>query len=464
MMKIRLSLIVVAALAVAAAGPAGSDSDATSYRLRMPLTLAGDAPVQRITVPAQALVASQSADLSDIRVFDASGRPVPMARIAAVPAPSREIGFPALPILGSRPMLDVTGVSLAIDDQGRARVASLDGKITKTDATTMVVGALFDTRAQNGQAEQLALDASVPASQPVTFTVEGSADLKTWQPLGERVVYRTPSGAGRNGDAAIALRGSLQPGTWLRVTWRAETPLIAPVVVRGATLTTRAAVVAPLVIVPATTSVLADGHTLEFDVPFATPIATITVDPRGNEGILPVRILGRNSREAPWMTMGEGRAAATTATAIAIGAQAVRMIRIEADRRTSGFTVAPAIRFGLSSHEIAFVASGRPPYEFAAGRALASNIFLPLDRITRVAASAIPRASIADAPAAPIALLPVADGGASQRRLILWAILIAVTALLAGIAWHLWRRTKPQLVETPKPNGSGRDSATPPID
>lgn len=445
MTKHKNWLIATSAFLSCAAGPAGSDSDQASFQLRLPLTPVGAAPVQRIRLPLEALIASKSDGLSDIRVFDGTGRVVPIARMPNLPSPILNINLPAMPILGPQKALREPDVTLKIEGEGRVRTVTVDGKPVADDGTNGVIGSLFDTLGHSGDIKQLVLDASIPEGQPVTFTVEASEDLKSWRSLGEAVDYRPPGGVEK--DLSIAVTGNLQGGTKLRVTWRSDAQLLTPVIVRQAMISaSRAALEAGAIrSISATAPPLLDAYSLEFAVPFAAPIQTIAVDAKGGEGLVPIQILGRNAMEEPWSLLGQGRAEASS-SAISLRQRPIRMIRIEADRRVGGFAAVPAVRFGIESPEIAFVTSGKQPFTLAVGHPDAADVYLPIGDIARANPSAIPEASIRDAAIGTLTLSAVSAGSAPKQTMVLWAILLGVTVLLAGIAWQLWsnRNTEAQ--------------------
>ena len=177
-MRRHLALVLAAWPSIAAAGAAGPNDDPASYRVHIAVTPAAGATVQRLAIPAEVLAASQSGDLADLRLFDARRRAMPTARVAVAAAALHRDVLKALPILGAADALNVTGVSLRFDQRGQARVARIDGTVAARSTDTAVLGALLDARAIAGAGSSLALDATVPAAQPVTFTVEASSDLK----------------------------------------------------------------------------------------------------------------------------------------------------------------------------------------------------------------------------------------------------------------------------------------------
>lgn len=439
MIEWRRARLVGTALLLVAAGPAGSPNDPTAYAVRLDLvTPVTRAPVQRIDLPASAIAASRTADLADLRVFDGRGQSMPIARTAAGVPQVRKTDLLASPILGSPDALRVTGVSLRVGQDGLARVSGVDGTVTEAGRRgSTTVGALFDARSVTDRAEKLLLGAEVPAGQPVTFTVEASTDLTDWRPLGRVVVYRAPGEAGT--AEPIPLDGSKLRGERLRVTWRADSQLLSPVVVRRATLLGRPDRARSQVLVDAIAPALIDARTVEFANPFALPIASLSFRLAGLETLMAVRVLGRNHGEEPWALLGEG-VARDGGEPIALSGERMRDLRIEADARTSGFVAPPSIRFGFAPHSIAFAASGAPPFTLAVGRAGTPDVYLPLTTLGAREESPLPITDVRASKSALFALLPPEDRGLG-RRVIMWAVLLGATALLGAIAWLLWRRT-----------------------
>eukprot|EP01031_Cornospumella_fuschlensis_P007656 gene7656-9483_t len=176
-------------------------------------TLAADAPLQRVLLPAEVLVRLQNPGYADVRLFNGAGQPVPMALagVAAASAPEESVVLPAFPILGAPGtpgQAGLEGLSLRVEEQQGRRVVQIDTAGTAgtpgTAGAQTVRGALLDARSVQLPVARMALDADLPAGQPVTFTVQASRDLKNWRPLAETVLYRA--------DAAGTAPSSAAPG------------------------------------------------------------------------------------------------------------------------------------------------------------------------------------------------------------------------------------------------------------
>lgn len=423
-------LLAIATVPLVAAGPGGSDRDPAGYAVRLPVTPAPGGGVQRIALPAAAIVARRNRDGSDVRVFDGRGRPVPIARIAPSPQMRRDALSP-LPILGGRGVRMGARVSIRLDARGQARVAEVENGVAG-ERGTAPLGALLDARGVAGTAERIAIDADIPVGQPVRFTVEASRDLDRWRPLGERILYRAPGTA--IAGTPIALGSATLDRDYLRVTWRTTEPLIAPVTVRAATLVSAGG--ESRITVSARAPALIDDHALEFVAP-AAALASLRVLPADGGGAIAVRVLGRDDRERPWIPLANGIAAADS-PAMALGS-APRVIRIEADRRGAGFSVPPALELGFAPDALAFAATGQGPHVLAAGRAGAEDPFSPLAELATPGALRDARVD-GGGTAEPLALSAPEHEGAA-RQAVLWSVLLAAVALLAGLVWWIVRRT-----------------------
>ena len=474
---LNLPLVLATAALSLCAGVAQAAADANSpaaYAIRVPVTLAADAPLQRVMLPAEVLVRLQSPGYADVRLFNGAGQPVPMALagVAAASAPEESVTLPAYPILGaaSTGAAGLEGLSLRIEERLGQRVVQIDTAGTTTTAgpatPQAVRGALLDARNVQLPVAHMALDVDLPAGQPVTFRVQASKDLKHWQPLAETVLYRAdaaaaPTAPGRLGNEQIDLQRTDLKGHYLRVTWGD-----AAVTLRGATLaTSRSTSPRERVSASMATPALANPRELVFALPFATPVAALAITPPGSNVLIPVRVLGRNHREQPWSPLASavvykmatgGKEQASGP--VELGGVSVREIKIEADPKTPGFAAAPALALQFEPAQLVFLASGQGPFTLAAGlpgATAAASAFLPLASLVPgyqpaqenqlpVALADVARADITGGQPADGALVPAAaaSGGISTRSAVLWGVLLAGVVALGLMAWLLLRQTK----------------------
>ncbi len=470
---LNLPLVLAAAALSLCTGLAQAAADANSpaaYAIRVPVTLAADAPLQRVMLPAEVLVRLQSPGYADVRLFNGAGQPVPMALagVAAASAPEESVTLPAYPVLGaaSTGAAGLEGLSLRIEERQGQRVVQIDTAATAGTTPQAVRGALLDARNVQLPVARMALDVDLPAGQPVTFRVQASKDLKHWQPLAETVLYRAdaaaaPTAPGRLGNEQIDLQRAGLKGHYLRVTWGD-----AAVTLRGATLaTSRSTGPRERVSASMATPALANPRELVFALPFATPVAALAITPPGSNVLIPVRVLGRNHREQPWSPLASavvykmatgGKEQASGP--VELGGASVREIKIEADPKTPGFAVAPALALQFEPAQLVFLASGQGPFTLAAGlpgATAAASAFLPLASLVPgyqpaqenqlpVALADVARADITGGKPADGAQVPAAaaSGGISTRSAVLWGVLLAGVAALGLMAWLLLRQTK----------------------
>lgn len=448
----RRALALGAALAVsAAAAPAGSDGEPGGYAVRLPVQVGRAGRLQALAVPPAAYAAARTRDLSDLRVFDARGRAMPMARGGTSGFQTVRLPLRPVPILGPAQALTVREVTLEPDGIGGARVARAratvggaggdeeagSGEAGRAAGSAVELGVLLDARSFDGQVDELLLEASVPSGQPVTFTVEASRDLSSWRPLGERTVFRADDRADRT--FAVPLGGAAVRGAYLRATWRGGNGrLLTPVRVSRAELGGRPRLAETGVEVCADAPPPADPHRISFAAPSAIPIRALRITPAADDALVPVRVLGRDTAEQPWTPIGAGTAS-RGGPAIRLADASFATLRLEAAAASPGFTTPPTLCFAFAPRTVLFLAAGKGPYALAIGRAGAASAYLSGDDLRGAAAG--PASTATTTNAAALLRLASPDGVSPPTAKILWAVLLLGTALLAGLVWLLWRRS-----------------------
>ncbi len=458
--RLALRGFLIAALIVFSTAPQAFDSNSpAAYAVRLPITVAPDAPLQRLQLPAQALVQLQSSNYSDVRIFNAQGQPVPMAlsSVAASPAQRGLVKLVAFPIIGSAATTALDGVELRIEElQGKRVVQLSTGNVAAAPGTQKVLGALLDARQVKTPVVGITLDIDLPSARPVSFSIQASRDLKTWRELADTVLFKTDTGslgASTLGAPNIELAAQDLADQYLRITWQGDTDQTTAVAVRGATLATAAAgSLVTRVSAAVTAPALSSPHEFSFKLPFATPLAALRIDAAGTNTLVPVRVLGRNDRSQPWAALASTVVYNLTANgktqrsgAVALSSAVVSEIKIEADKNTPGFSAVPEVNVLFDPVQLVFLAGGAGPFTLAAGLSKAPLAYLPLASLMPAyqngQENTLPVAAVQLGSAGPaVVSSAAADGRMPTRSLVLWGVLIAGALALAAMAWALTRQ------------------------
>ena len=441
-MSARYLTLSIAALLIASCGkpPPADPNRLESYAAKLAVNAEPGAPLQRMAVPAAALIEMQNADLSDIRVFDAGGKSLPISLLRGeqiAQAEEKRIEVKVYPVVGSVEALRVRGISLSIDDGKVAHIVGLDGPTGAAKA--QVVGTLLDTREVTDPAIAVVLNADLPVQQPVTVTLESSADLKNWELLGEKVMFHSALGGVVLGSGRIELPSADLRGRYIRVGWAAAGMLLEPVAVRSAAVITSKRGPPQRPVAQSSGVEQIGAHDLRLTLPFKAPIAGLKLSQSSPDGVVPVRLYGKASAELPWTMLAAGtvRSGRAGASILETGDAAMALYRIEADQRTAGFAQPPEVDLLFDPVELLIRFSGNPPYIVGAGLAGAPGTFLTPEEIEPGASqrlAGIPQATYGGGQAAAVSVAPApAARGLADKRLVLWLVLLAGVAVL-GLA------------------------------
>ena len=445
----RLCAALLALALTACAREPADPARPESYAITLPVSPAPGDGLQRIDVPASALVALARRDGGDLRVFDATGRAMPLALLHRPAATVKaQVPVPVYPVLGAGRADRLAGMTLRLEGTGKVRIAGLEGESAPDGGGDAVAGALLDTRTLADPASAVLLDADLPRGVPVTFTLSAGDNLRDWSALGEKVLLRVDAGPAVLGDGRIALGGANLARRYVLVTWSAAGGRDAQVAVKGARIETERAGPAGEIAVTARAPQLKSAHEVLFSLPFATPLAGLRLRIAAQDGVVPATLSARASAEAPWQVLASTtlrREDGAGGTRIALGGN-WRHYRIEADRRTAGFSRVPDIELLLAPVELAVRFDGRAPYRLAAGMADAPATFLTPAEIARqgkaetLAALPLARAGEPGAATPVVSVDPAdLDKAGAQRKLALWAVLALGTLVLGLAALKLLR-------------------------
>lgn len=436
--------LALAALALLAActreAPPGDPAKAESYALNVLVEPATGGPLQRLDLPAAALVAARTSALADVRVFDAFGRPMSAARIDT--PDTAQLSSHAVRVWmveGSAAIAAERQLEITLGDGTVARVGKSD---PSRPATT--IAALLDTRALSDPAMRLELDVGLPAQQPVTFALQSSADLKSWQDEAEQVLFRPGDSDEALGGSRIDLGGASLSGRFLKVSWAVEGGSPGSVAVHGARVVTSRIWRGGRFSIEADGLVAEDLHTLRFDNPARLPFAAVELVGAPDSGVVPVKLYARNNKEAPWVPLGGAvlRGAADPAQ-IELGGSGLNQFRLVADARTAGFSAPPKLYVQLEPASLAVRFDGTPPYRLVAGLAGAPPTYLSAEELALGLASQVanlPTAKLAAGPLPQLSLAPAGkDSAFGGTRSVLWLALLTGVAVLVFAVWRLMR-------------------------
>lgn len=440
-MKCLLVLATLLAAACTSKPPPGADLP-EAYAVQLAVTPAPRGGAQRIALPAAALVALRDASWGDVRVFDHRGRSMAIALEGELTGPEYPPSFveiAATPIKSAETNLGGSQVSVRIEQGGQAVGVEAGGP----PSTAQSEAVLLDTRSIVRPVDAIFIRAILPKYVAATIAIDSSSDLKAWDRLGEKVLYRTadnPDLPGVMANSRFALHGTDLRGRYLKLSWSS-----APgVEVTGAVVAMPTVRVQPRIALRTKGAALPSPHELAFAVRFSTRLAAIRVTETGPDGPLPVTLYGRDGPDRPWSVLAEGVLRQDgKPLELEISGARLDSYKLVADSRTAGFSRAPRLDLMVESLTVLAVFNGQPPYRLAAGNPLAQSRRLSVQDVAGSAhyAESLPIASVDPGTArGPIDVDPaVGQAARSSRQLVLWLALLAGTAVLAFAVWHLMR-------------------------
>jgi len=454
------------ALAVALASLPAVASDAPTpdaFAWRGTLAMPAGASLVRVDMPVQALMQQQSSNADDLRVFNAAGAVVPYALLGRADlshaAPQVQTpAYSAYPLFAASAAKPLRGaVQVQVDSGGNRSSAWVrwDNTVsdTATDATAQPLqAALFDLRGEQQTLDALRLSVELPHNALVPLTVSTSTDLKDWTPLATQGPVFQFDGMDAPSNTVLEFRQPVSvKGRYLRLTWAGQSGVkVASLTGRvAATQTAPALLRAPLP--PGTL----DGNSLNWTLPFATPIAALHLQAAQNNTLLPVRILGRADAAQPWRTLASSVVyrldtvgTGTSNSATPLHGASVRALRVEAAKGQALPEGGLQATLEFAPLQVAFLASGAGPYTLAVGRAQTPSAAVDASLLGSVAPAKLAELPLATVTAValqpPAGLAQSAPGWLAQgvplRTVLLWLVLGVGVLVLGGVAYALMRQ------------------------
>ena len=439
---VRVLLPAAAALALAACTAEEAPEPKKQDEFAQVLAVAPKAgnKLGRVVLPAAAVAEIVRPDMGDVRIFDAKGRTLSLA-----------LGYDRSGESSLVKAHDLTAIPLVEGPGGAAvpvtvavKAGDASVEVTATDAAEAngkQAAVLIDTRTLALPVTGIELAATLPKQVPVTFTLESGSDLKTWEPLAQKVLLRPGNDPEVLGQPRIALPAVNLKDRYVRVSWEAG-PDIA---VTGAKVLEAIERQPARVDLETSGAQLSNGHELRFAPQISVPIAAVKLELTGSDGIVPVQLFGRNDRSEPWgllasATLKQGEGPAT----LELSGATLAEYRIAADPRSAGFSKVPEVSLAVEPITIFAAFNGEGPFNLAVGHANAKPAwFDPADLGTPsdLLRAWRQQAEVESAGEAPvIQLAPAApESPFDPRTVALWAALVLGTLVLAFAAWRLVR-------------------------
>lgn len=432
-MRLHVPLVLALLMLATGCGKAEGDTEPPPHEYALSLKVeAPGAHLSRIDLPAAALIAIQRADKGDIRIVDAQNRPLSMAFVEPSAAPQDMVHLDAIPF-GTTRANRASPVLVRVDQAGRSvRVQAENGETN--DAGHNV---LFDTRKVRNPAISITLDTTLPKQKQVTVSISAGADLKTWEPLAEQVLFRPGDGAELLGDSRISLAAPNLYGRYLRASWSGDAQLN----ITGATLTTSRNPPRSRVFITTKGLRLADTHTVIVHIPTGLTPTAMQVTMTGKDGVIPVRLFGRDNAETPWTLLALASLKQEAPGAVLeIGERPMRHLKLEADARSAGFSKVPTVVLQYAPVTIAAAFNGDGPYRLLVGNAVAKPAAFALSELAN---KNVPLGAARVVDAQTQVAVEVGNdednSGLAPRVIALWAALLAGVLLLGYAAFKLMR-------------------------
>jgi len=479
-----LGLALASALAAApVAAPIAASSSAqpaSKFALRLPLATERADGLHAVELTEAVYRAALSADLRDLRIFNARGEALALAPLPAPPKPPAPtvaapemtmVPLPAPPQARDRLLNDF---ALRIEKDGARAVIEFSATTAPPAAAerAAIGGYLIDLRGPHEQHK----DRAAPGVLTLGFETSApdfagriqllaSDNLVDWRALAGGVLVRNR----QFGDLIERTEIEIpRVPPFIRVSWSGD----AAPQLGQARFAPRAAVVPPPL--PRATLAVARGEpvngaveSLYVDVPVGLPITRIRLRvPRDNQvvrvrvwrhddtGARPRARLGLSARRAPEQWIAEG-GARTVFRVDRAGewvenepfALSRRSTRLRIDAVDTAFGELPTVEAEWRPGRFAFAAGGPAPYTLAIGLAnaaagplLETAPLLPADDPAGVT---LPLARLVEGAAGAALAAPTAEGSArvareaGVARYLLWGVLSIAIIVLAAMAWRI---------------------------
>lgn len=447
---------VLVALLGAIAGCVLAQSSPREFAYSVPIEFDQRAAFYEIALPRAVYEGVVRDDLGDLRVINQAGEVVPHAFVPRAPEQSKPAALtPALFALRGSTDTPLERLNLRLEVRSDGALVSVTPAAGGTAGSERLLGYIVDLSAYDGRVRAIVLERP-SGSSPFTakLSVEASDDLGTWRTLGRDVPILSLA-AGEQRLERLRVEFAAQKSKYLRLSWPREGPTVELAAVK---VEPDHGPLEPQREWKTLAASFADKKPNEyaFELGGRYPADRLRVRLPQPNTVAPVELLTRaqatdTPRSLVWATvyrLNQGDAEVSSPD-IALPARVQRELLLRVDPKGGGVGgVAPAVEVGWVPQRLVFVARGEAPFRLAYGSGTALPSAYPIDGIVPgygAEGETGERARKAIAPAHTGSGGLLAGSAALERpidskRWLLWGTLIAAVALLAAMAWRLWRQ------------------------
>lgn len=474
-----LPLLGLALTAQAATEQTKPDTPA-DYSHALPLQVSGKQGVVGLRLPVAVYQHARSANLDDLRVFDAKGVAQPFALYRPpVAAAEQRTKLPAsiFPVKATAQTGDAS-VDLDIRTRADGSVISVHTKSTTGNGAAALKSLILDfgpgalgKTDQPTQIDALHFTPAKAGDYTAEIWLETSSDLKHWQTAGAAEL-RWLSNDQAQTLASDRLEFSPQSFRYARLTWRRGEPaafarIEAEARTRKAAEPTRDTLWITArdgrqpgeLAYPAGIAIPVEQIALRFAEPnIVFPIALgryVERPARRRDGNLTEQVFQPQLHATFYQITQDGQTRRSGALHVGSGHAQEWILRPQ----TAGNPARPELGLSWQAATVVFLNGGTPPYTLSFGRADAKPAARPLDQVapgfTPQELGQLEQAqpgALTTGPGSAAAASAATQAGlaAQQRTYVLWGVLLLGVLVLGGLAWKLVR----QMNAAPK---SGQD-------
>ncbi len=469
---LRATAIVAACWAPLAAAQPVSDT-ARDYSHAVPVTVSGKNAVVQLRLPPAVYLHARSADLRDLRVFNASGKALPFSLIQSASrsqAGRRELPVTVFPVTRA-------GSQTAVKNDFEIRT-SADGAVT---SITTRHGEQPGVAGSSERLDALVFDMGKasgprPAIDALTFTLpeamsnyhaqvelEVSDDLRAWESLG----YASLSWLANSERQTLVsnrMEFAARPFRYARLTWREGTPVqFARIVAEAPTLTALPPPLDTITLKPTPGKFAGD---LVYQAAPAIPVRRLNLQ-FGEQNVVLPALLGhyvelpavKGSNVTRWdfrprlqatffQITQDGKQRKSGAVIVDDVHEASWVLRPSS---ASASAEQPALALSWMPATLVFMTSGPGPYSLSFGRERAEPAQRDISQVApgfsdaelQTLEQAVPgQAAVVSVQASSASEAQTASEKARTRMLLLWGVLLLGVGVLGAMAWRLLKQMK----------------------